>query len=298
MALQYYLRKTSLAILSRGLLMFSLPRRFHRLFVASSIANLADGLVPVGVPLLALGHTREPLRIAAIQATLTLPWLLFALQSGALADRRDRRWLMVVAAALRAVVLVLAGIAAATGHLTLIAIYATMFLLGTGEVLFDSTSESIVPDLVDRASLGRANGRLIGAQVVMNNLVGQPPGPLPRCPDGTARDRLRSARDDLGCRQRAGLLAGPEGRTPARSPPRTARSHRPDQSAGDGCDAGRCEGGRADRLDARPARDLRERGRGPSRAGRPATADHGRRVAGRGTLRAAMPPDRRGCPPR
>ena len=152
----------------------ALGRRYRRLFTASTTANLGDGLLLVGVPLLAIELTREPVAIAGLQAGLTLPWLLFALHAGALADRQDRRSLLVGAAALRAVTLGAAGLAAAAGWLPLPVLYLTVFVVAAGEVLFDTTSQSLVPDLVERDQLGAANGRLIGAQTVMNNFVGAP----------------------------------------------------------------------------------------------------------------------------
>jgi MFS family permease len=147
---------------------------FRRLLVAVTAANLGDGLVLFGLPLIVIQVTREPVLVAGISMAFSLPWLLLALQAGALADRRSRRALLVHAAAWRAVVLAGAGIAALLGGLPLVAIYVVVFLLGTGEVLFDTTSQSLVPDLVPTEHLGRANGWLIGAQTVMNNFVGAP----------------------------------------------------------------------------------------------------------------------------
>ena len=201
--------------------MTALPRPFHRLFAASTTANLGDGLVLVGVPLLALRLTREPVLIAGIQAAFTLPWLLFALQAGALADRRGRRGLMVSSATLRAVVLALAGGAALTGNLTLGAIYLAVFVVGVGEVVFDTTSQSMVPALVDRDDLGRANGRLIGAQTVMNNFVGAPLAGLLVGIAGAAV-LLGPAALYLAA---AVLLAGlPQGYRPEQRPPATMRA--------------------------------------------------------------------------
>jgi MFS family permease len=147
---------------------------FRRLLVAATSANLGDGLVLVGLPLVVVQVTREPALVAGISAAFSLPWLLLALQAGALADRRSRRALLVHAAAWRAAVLAVAGLAALLGVLPLAALYLVVFLLGTGEVLFDTTSQSLVPDLVAGEHLGRANGWLIGAQTVMNNFVGAP----------------------------------------------------------------------------------------------------------------------------
>ena len=148
--------------------------RFHRLFAATATANLADGLVLIGAPLLVVQLTREPAAVAGVQAAFTLPALLFALHAGALADRHDRRSLLLGATVLRAAALALTGVAAVTGWLPLPALYLTVLVLGVGSVLFDTTTQSTVPDLVDREALGAANGRIIGAQTVMTNFVGAP----------------------------------------------------------------------------------------------------------------------------
>jgi len=147
---------------------------FQRLLVAATAANLGDGLMLIGLPLVVVQVTREPVLVAGISTAFSLPWLLLALQAGALADRRSRRALLVHAAAWRAAVLGVAGLAAALGELPLAALYLVVLLLGSGEVLFDTTSHSLVPDLVPGEHLARANGWLIGAQTVMNNFVGAP----------------------------------------------------------------------------------------------------------------------------
>lgn len=147
---------------------------YARLWTASTTSNLGDGLIQVGAPLVAVQLTREPLLVAGVQMAATLPWLLLALTVGAIADRRGRRNLMVGAALFRAGILAGVGIAVASGHLSLPLIYVAVLAIGIGEVLFDTSSQSLVPDLVERDHLGRANGRLIGAQVVMNNFVGAP----------------------------------------------------------------------------------------------------------------------------
>jgi len=154
--------------------MTSLGPAYRRLWTASTASNLGDGIVLIGAPLVVLQLTRDPTLIAGVQVAITLPALLLALQVGALADRRGRRGLMIAAALIRAGVLLGIGLAASMGTLSLPVLYAALFVFGTGEVLFDTTSQSLVPDLVDREDLGVANGRLVGAQTVMNNFVGAP----------------------------------------------------------------------------------------------------------------------------
>ncbi len=147
---------------------------YTRLWTAAATSNLGDGVLLVGAPLLAVQVTREPILVSGVQFAATLPWLLLALHVGAIADRRGRRALLQTAALLRATVLLGVGLAVAAGWLSLPLLYLAVLAFGVGEVVYDTTSQSVVPDLVPTEQLGPANGRLIGAQVVMNNFVGAP----------------------------------------------------------------------------------------------------------------------------
>ena len=154
--------------------MTSLGIPYDRLWMASTMSNLGDGVVLLGAPLVAIQATRDPSLVAGVQVAITLPALLLTLQVGALADRRGRRGLMIAASLLRAGVLLGMGVAAWMDALPLPLLYTALLVFGVGEVLFDTTSQSLIPDLVGHADLGVANGRLIGAQTVMNNFVGAP----------------------------------------------------------------------------------------------------------------------------
>src|SRR5215211_405673 len=77
-------------------------RVLRTLLVAAVASNLGDGVTVAAAPLLAASLTTDPRTIGAVGVALTLPWLLFALPSGAVADRADRRWLMVGADLVRA----------------------------------------------------------------------------------------------------------------------------------------------------------------------------------------------------
>ena len=88
-----------------------------------------------------------------------LPWLLFALVSGAAVDRLDRRVVMVGANIFRACAVALLGVAVLAEIKSLVLVYVVVFLLGTVETLFDSASFALLPALVDESDLERANGR-------------------------------------------------------------------------------------------------------------------------------------------
>jgi MFS family permease len=148
--------------------------RFARLWTATATANLADGVILVGFPLLAVGLTRSPWQVGLVTTLATAPWLLVALPAGAIADRRDRRRLILAAMALRVTVLAALTAIARTGDITLTVLYVAVALLGVAEVVADTTMQSLLPMLVGRDRLGAANGRVIAAQTVANDFLGGP----------------------------------------------------------------------------------------------------------------------------
>lgn len=156
-----------------------LPRSFHRLVLASGCSNLADGVFQVALPLVALSITRDPGAFAMVALIGRLPWLLFVLPAGALADRLDRRRTMFLVNLARAAVIgALAAIVMASAQ-ELWMLYVLAFALGTGETMFDTAAQSMLPNVVDdRRQLSRANGRLYAVELTTNQFIGPPLGGL------------------------------------------------------------------------------------------------------------------------
>jgi MFS family permease len=155
----------------------SLGRNFHKALVASGFANLADGVFQVALPLLAVQLTRSPVLIAGVAVAARLPWLL-APVAGALADRLDRRETMIRANLVRTVLLGGLALAVAADVATLVMLYAVALLLGIAETLFDTSAQSLLPAIVKRDDLTRANSRLFAVELVANTFVGPPLGGL------------------------------------------------------------------------------------------------------------------------
>ncbi|MCA1701964.1 MAG: MFS transporter [Actinobacteria bacterium] len=155
-----------------------LGRNYWKLWVASTISNVGDGVRFAALPLFATTLTRDPVLVAGTVFASQLPWLLFALLSGALVDRLDRRTVMVAANTFRAGAMALLAVAVASGIESLVLVYVVVFLLGTAETLFDSASFALVPALVDEASLERANGPPQVSMTFNQEFVGPPLGAL------------------------------------------------------------------------------------------------------------------------
>ncbi|MFI7643459.1 MFS transporter [Nonomuraea sp. NPDC049400] len=149
-------------------------RSFGFLWSSTALSNLADGVLKVGAPLLAVSMTRSPTLVSLVGAAATAPWLLFALHAGAIADRADRRRVMVLANAARAAILSLAGLLALLGLLDLWVLVAAVLMAGVAEVFADTSAQSILPMTVPQDHLTRANGRVSTAQMIGNDFVGAP----------------------------------------------------------------------------------------------------------------------------
>ena len=156
----------------------SLGRNFHKALAASGFANLADGVMWVALPLLAVQLTRSPLLIAGVTVAARAPWLLLSLVAGALADRLDRRQTMIRVNLVRTVLLGGLALAVAADVASLAMLYAVAVLLGIAETLFDTSAQSLLPAIVDRDDLTRANSRLFAVELVANEFAGPPLGGL------------------------------------------------------------------------------------------------------------------------
>ncbi|WP_248150145.1 MFS transporter [Microbacterium aoyamense] len=151
-----------------------LTRDFGKLWTAAAFSNLADGLGRTAVPLIATTLTRDPLAIAAIGALAFLPWLVFGLPAGMIVDRLDRRWIMAIANTLRGGTAAVLAVLTVTGSLTIWWLFAGVLVFGFGETLFDNATNAIVPALVERRSLDRANGFMQAAQVTIDSFIATP----------------------------------------------------------------------------------------------------------------------------
>jgi MFS family permease len=172
-----------------------LGRSYHKLFSASVISNLGDGMGQVAYPWLASAVTRNPILVALVIVAQRLPWLVFTLPAGVITDRVDRRKAMISMDVVRGLLTfgvafavlgeqgVLPGpdevddvVGTRTG-LYLLVLLATL-LLGMAEVLRDNSAQTIVPNIVHRDQLERANGRMWSIEGVANTFVGPPLGSL------------------------------------------------------------------------------------------------------------------------
>jgi MFS family permease len=151
---------------------------FRWLLGSSWVSNIGDGIMLAAGPLLVASETREPLLVASAWTLQYLATVLFSLPAGVVADRVDRRRLIVVANLARVVVLALLVTTIVTGQVNIAVVLTTIFVLGIAESFADTTTATILPMLVAKRDLGIANARLTAGLVTLNQLVGPPVGAL------------------------------------------------------------------------------------------------------------------------
>jgi MFS family permease len=147
-------------------------RPFRWLVGSAWVSNLGDGIGLAAGPLLVASQTSDPLLVALAGLLQRLPWLLFGLYAGVLADRIDRRLLVVAVDLLRAATLAVLTVAVVTGRADITVVLVTMFLLGTAEVFADTAVHTLLPMVVAKPDLGIGNARMMTAGITMNQLVG------------------------------------------------------------------------------------------------------------------------------
>jgi len=144
-----------------------LPPTFNRLawsnLAAQSAEQVALAAAPiVAVLLLGVGEGQTGL----LQTALTLPFILFAIPAGLLADRISRRWLMAAAEALRAASLLGTLVLIWLGLLTLPLLALLGFVAVCGTVAYSVAAPALVPSLVSPDLLPAANARIELARTI------------------------------------------------------------------------------------------------------------------------------------
>jgi len=153
-----------------------LGRSFRWLLASSWVTNLGDGITLAAGPLLVASQTRNPLAVAMAAFLQRLPWLLFGLYAGVVADRLNRRAIVITTGLVRVAILLLLTASILTRRVDVAVVLAALLLFGVTETFGDTTSSTLLPMLVAKPDLGIANARAMTGLVVWNQLAGPPVG--------------------------------------------------------------------------------------------------------------------------
>ena len=153
-----------------------LGHSFRWLLASSWVTNLGDGITLAAGPLLVASQTRSPLAVAMATFLQRLPWLMFGLYAGVVADRGNRRAIVITTGLVRVAILLLLTASILAHRVDTAVVLAALFLFGANEAFGDTTTTTLLPTLVDQRDLGIANARTLTGVIVWNQLAGPPVG--------------------------------------------------------------------------------------------------------------------------
>jgi MFS family permease len=133
-------------------------RNFRLFFFGQLVSNSGTWLQNVAQGVLVLRLTGRSFMVGVTSAALFLPVLALALFGGGLADRFDRRRLLISTQVLALAATGALAVLAATGHVTVAAVIVVAVLVGVQYAISIPTMGALIPSLVDREHLGQAIG--------------------------------------------------------------------------------------------------------------------------------------------
>jgi MFS family permease len=149
---------------------------FRWLLASALVTNAGDGFALAAGPLLVASQTRDPLLVSMALLSQYLPNFVFGLPAGAIADRVDRKRLVVAVNLVRAAVLAVLAATIVGGAVSIAVVLLSLFVLGVAETFADVATSSLLPRLVRKEDLGIANARTQGAFLAVNQLIAPPVG--------------------------------------------------------------------------------------------------------------------------
>ncbi|ANH95206.1 hypothetical protein A8713_01755 [Streptomyces sp. SAT1] len=140
---------------------------FRHFWMSRAASGLGSAVTAVALPVLTFQQTHSPLMVSLVAACGTLPYVVFGLIAGAVADRTDRRRLMIVSDWLNAACLASVPLASALGMLTGGHLLVVAFASAGLGLFFDAGVYGVVPDIVGKERLAAANSSLQGTETVV-----------------------------------------------------------------------------------------------------------------------------------
>jgi MFS transporter, DHA3 family, macrolide efflux protein len=129
---------------------------FRKLFVAQGISDIGDGMTFMALLLLVNALTHSTVALAALSIAVAVPSMVGGIFAGAIADRFDRRRIMIASDTVRAL-LVLGFVVVGTLE-RLPILYVVAFLQASVGTLFTPARGALIPRVVPAEGLMAANG--------------------------------------------------------------------------------------------------------------------------------------------
>jgi Transmembrane secretion effector len=147
-------------------------RDFALMWAGMTLSFLGDGVYLVAIAWQVYSLSNTPTALSVVGLAWVLPQLPLFLAGGVVADRFERRRVLILADVVRVVAVGLIGALAVTGALQLWHVLVLVVLLGAGDALFAPAFSAIVPELVVDDLLVQANALDSFVRTTTSRLIG------------------------------------------------------------------------------------------------------------------------------
>lgn len=148
---------------------------FRRFLAARTISWVGNAITLVALPILVFQLTGSPALTGLLTAIEALPYLVFGLPAGALADRWNRKRVLVTTGLMSGFVMITIPAAASLGLLSLPHIFIAAVTMSTLFVFFDAAGFGALPELVGRDRIPSSTGTMVAVNTVIT-LIGPAAG--------------------------------------------------------------------------------------------------------------------------
>ncbi|MBP1999938.1 MFS family permease [Paenibacillus shirakamiensis] len=152
-------------------------KNFVALLLGQVSSNLGTQLTEFVVPILILEMYKSAVIAGFVGAAQQIPYLIFGLFAGVLADRIDRKKIMVFSNIIRSIALLSLAIGCIFNTLTLTHIVIVVIISGIAFVFFDASENAAFPKIVSQRDLPKA-ASLTEGFVTITELLGPSLGGL------------------------------------------------------------------------------------------------------------------------
>jgi Transmembrane secretion effector len=153
-------------------------RDFALLFTGITVSLLGDGIYLVAIAWQVYDISNVPTALSLVGVAWTLPMVLFLLIGGVLADRFERRRLLIASDIVRGLAIAGIGVISLTGAIELWHVVVLVAVYGIGQALFAPAHEATIPEIVPRPLLLQANSLYELAEPIAYRFAGPALGGL------------------------------------------------------------------------------------------------------------------------
>ncbi|MFD1708566.1 MFS transporter [Siminovitchia sediminis] len=148
-----------------------LNKNFLYFWLGQSISNLGSSITLLVLPLMILDMTGSAFQVSVVSALMIAPYAIIGLPAGVYLDKWDRKKVMLICDLLRFFSFSSLTVAGWFDAVHIFHIYIVGLVSGIGMVFHSIAEVSILPNLVEKKLLGKANSYTYGASNLMN-LIG------------------------------------------------------------------------------------------------------------------------------